>query len=738
MWFDRVKDWRQPQHVQYPSVTRLPNIARPLRQRSLLRAITLRQVLARARRALAQAHAKSDLVLGLEDLKDVHWEIHETAARYRDLLDAQADVIMRCDAAGRLTYVNRTFTRTFGIERAACLGRPFEPVIIEGATAAAGQKIMTTAGPRWFAFEQHAVPTAPGEPIEIQIIGRDVTERRRHDAELEAARAQAETANRAKSRFLAAMSHEIRTPMNGILGMAALMRDTAMTPDQATFVDAIDSSATTLRALIDDILDFSKIEAGKLELDTDTFVLADSVQSVVELLAPQAAAKGIDLAWAIDPALPYRVTGDAGRVRQILTNLAGNAVKFTERGGVLVTVGADQVTAQIKLTVTDTGPGIQPSTLATLFTEFEQGDTASHQREGGTGLGLAISRSLARAMGGDVTALSTVGEGSTFIARVGLTQAPHRLPRVTAPTGPTNRVLVIMPPGVERDAVTLTLGRNDVPYEAISTDDAALALIESGARASLPFTLLLGDARSGIVGLQNAIAAARTVAGNAAVRGAVVIATGVKPELGAYRAAGIENYLVRPIRPQSLLRLAQTDTQYPTNTLTTAARPELTSTPNSTVRQTSSAHRVLLVEDNDINALLAVRLLTASGCTIVRAANGQAALDLVRPQLLNRAQPFDLILMDVHMPVMDGLEATPAIKALFQAFGATSPPIIALTANAFPEDRARCIAAGMDDYLSKPFDRGELDALLIKWLDKQSRTTARALADTAAGKSQHG
>ncbi len=289
---------------------------------------------------------------GLEGLKDIQWEIRENEARYRDLLDNQADLILRRDAQGRLTFVNQAFCRVFGVDRNAVLGRPFAPRVLAGdkATPLApggalrrqcyAQEIETASGPRWFEWEEHAVQAHEAAIPEVQCLGRDITERRSDEAELKEARKQAEAANRAKSRFLAAMSHEIRTPMNGILGMTSLLIDTELSLEQRTYANAIERSARTLLTLIDEILDFSKIEADKLQLNSVPLAIDECVQGVVELLAPKAYEKGIDIAWAVDPSLPRSLLGDEVRVRQIVTNLVGNAIKFTDSGGVLVTVGA--------------------------------------------------------------------------------------------------------------------------------------------------------------------------------------------------------------------------------------------------------------------------------------------------------------------------------------------------------------------------------------------------------------
>ena len=325
------------------------------------------------------------------------------------------------------------------------LGKPFELELCEAAdveplavTAAIRhqrlvQHAVTAMGPRWIEWEEQLVAAPHGGGLEVQSVGRDITEQRRVDMQLAEARDQAESANRAKGRFLAAMSHEIRTPMNGILGMASLLLETPQTPEQSTYAQAIDQSARTLLALIDEILDFSKIEAGKLELTEEPFALEACVQGAVELLAPRAHAKGLEMAWSVSPQLPRLVFGDEARVRQILLNLLSNAVKFTDAGGVSVEVGPsaepciEPGCVGIEITVEDTGIGLSPDDMRRLFTEFEQADAAVRRRDGGTGLGLAISMQLARAMRGDIRVASTLGKGSTF--KAGLVLQPVEIRR---------------------------------------------------------------------------------------------------------------------------------------------------------------------------------------------------------------------------------------------------------------------------------------------------------------------
>ena len=664
---------------------------------------------------------------GLEDLKDLQWQIRESDGRYRDLLDTQADVILRRDANARLTFVNRAFCRVFGLERTAVLGEPFKPRILAGdrvGPLAPGakvrerrtvQEIETAAGPRWFEWEEHAVPAGKGAVSEVQSVGRDVTEARRARTELTDARQQAEAANRAKSRFLAAMSHEIRTPMNGILGMVGLLGETEITAEQQTYTRAIDRSARQLLTLIDEILDFSKIEANRLVLKSEPLVIADCVQSVVELLAPKAYEKGIDIAWAVHPHLPETMRGDEVRLRQILTNLVGNSIKFTDAGGVLVTVGGQNEAGRpassdevpIAITVEDTGIGIEPDALPFLFSEFEQTEAAVRRRQGGTGLGLAISRRLARAMGGDIRVASEPGRGSTFTALL-------RLKRASAPAKPRSpppldrHVLLALERPLESRALSLALEGADVPVEH-GPVSAAGDLIDAACEAREPFTSLLVDGTCGPDAAAKLLLRARVAAKGKEVLGIVVLDTGAKVDFTEFQRAGYDAYLLRPVRPQSLLEGIRAGFAEPAPPA--PALPSFQPLP----QRHGKAPEVLLVEDNDVNAFVARRMLEKAGCEVRLSRNGREALEAFRRMIAGTEAPVDVVLMDLHMPVMDGIVATRAIRELLEISPLKAPPIIAVTANAFDEDRRLCLEAGMDDYLAKPFEREDLHRLLERW-----------------------
>jgi PAS domain S-box-containing protein len=668
----------------------------------------------------------------IEQLKDIAWELADNDTRYRDLLDTQGEVISRRDVEGRLTFVNKAFCRAFGVAAAEVLGSDFRPAVLaqEDQTTAGGktppqrrylQRVATVEGPRWFTVEEHTVADAEGRGFEVQTIGRDVTEQRAFEVQLAEARDEAQSANRAKSRFLAAMSHEIRTPMNGILGMAGLLSETALTPEQQTYTQAIDQSARTLLQLIDEILDFSKIEAGKLELHGSAFALDGCVQGTVELLAKKAHEKDLEIAWTVDPGLPLQLVGDEARVRQILLNLIGNAIKFTDRGGILVSVAPleqQQGKARVAIRVKDTGIGLSASAIEEVFAEFAKAEEPMARRRGGTGLGLTISRRIARAMGGDIRVESEPGRGATFTAELelgavdGAGTVLSRAPRGAI----AGRVLLAFDRLIERRALAVSLRDIDVMVDE-ADDLAATEEIDAAAASGAPIDLVIVDAQADPAEAGRALSQARAAAPDRNVRGIVLIDALARANLKTFRGIGFDAYLVRPVRPRSLLAQIR---------LGDASGPSR----GEGVRETATAaespiplagRHVLIAEDNAINALLAQRMLEKIGCTSVVAADGEEAVALMRQALEGANAAFDLVLMDVHMPKLDGLEAARGMRRMVLEAGSSGrvlPPIVAVTANAFPEDRRRCLEAGLDDYLAKPFDRAELEALIARHMQR--------------------
>ncbi|MEJ1936536.1 ATP-binding protein, partial [Nostoc sp. NIES-2111] len=375
-------------------------------------------------------------------------EAREREERYRSLVEGHGDLILRRDAAGRVVWANDAFVALAGEPLERLIGRSFAlpgPVSVEHATASGAhaydQEVETPQGPRWIAWAETPVRAVSGG-AEIQAVGRDVTERRAAEAALSAERRRAEAASEAKSRFLASVTHELRTPLNGVLGMAHLLETTGLTPEQATYAAAIRTSGEALLSLINEIRDFSQIEAGKVESVREPVDLVALVEGTVELLAPRAQDKGIALAATVAPDVARFVLGDAGRIRQVHTNLAGNAVKFTESGGVGVSVVSHE--GRLVFCVSDTGTGIPAERLAGIFAEFEQVDGTATRRHEGTGLGLAISRRLVQGMGGDITVESVVGRGSVFRFGLALPAVPDAPERVRLPDGLDGRAALLV------------------------------------------------------------------------------------------------------------------------------------------------------------------------------------------------------------------------------------------------------------------------------------------------------
>jgi PAS domain S-box-containing protein len=688
-----------------------------------------------ARERLASLADRLDA--SLESLKDLQWEVREREARYRDLLDHQGDVIVRRDGEGRLTFVNDAFCRTFGVSRDAALGQVFRLPLACGDSLGENEhpqpfpgesnerrrhvvELATLSGPRWFVWEDFAILDGDGRVSEIQSVGRDITEQRASELALAVARDQAMDASKAKSRFLASMSHEIRTPMNGILGMTGLLLDTELSPEQRTYARAISTSAKTLLSLIDEVLDFSKIEAGKIELRAAPFEIADAAQSVVELLAPRGRDKGLEIGWFAAPDLPRTVIGDEMRVRQILMNLMGNAIKFTERGGVALTLepapGAQSETSRrvLRFAVRDTGPGVPPDAIERIFAEFEQADASPARRHGGTGLGLAISKRLIDEMGGRIGVASVPGAGATFTVDLpfATTPQPGELGDFWPKPAAGEKVLLVLDGAIEAALVGDLLVAMGASVVRARLKDAE-AIAETAAASGLPFTALLTDRASVAAGAARLLIQLRRDESEGA-RAVVIVDPAERGDIPSFRAQGFNGYLVRPVRPLSLLTQLFARERQPAQALEQGVIEE----PAERATEAGTAvASILLAEDNDINALLASTVLEKSGARVARARNGAEAVAKAR-NALTQGKGFDLVFMDIHMPDMDGVEAAKRIRELYPEGarpGAERPPIVALTANAFAEDRSAYLAAGLDDYLAKPFEKSDLASLFARW-----------------------
>ena len=632
----------------------------------------------------------------IEELEDKNWELREAEERLRSLIESQGDLILRRDAQGRVTYANDAFFALTGQARADLIGQALALRVLEQGpvtTLADGtrihdQKIAAGEGARWIAWREVTVRTDAG--AEVQAVGRDVTDRVEAEQALSAARDQAESASRAKSRFLATVSHEIRTPLNGMLGMADLLLDTPLTPEQVTYVKAAKTSGENLLSLIEEILDFSKVEAGRLDLEAKPFALAPLIEQVIELLAPRAQAKGIEIASFVDAALPAFVVGDAMRLRQVLLNLAGNAIKFTEHGGVSVIVECAGA-GEMRIMVRDTGIGLKQDDLARIFLEFEQADGSSTRKFGGTGLGLAIAKRIVERMDGHIDAASTPGDGAAFTVTLPLAVASE--PAETefiAPDLKGQSILIVAAAQIEARLLARRLAQwgADAHIAADAKEAEALSATRRWHALLVDFPL----AASMVETRAPTIDAARRI---------VLITPTERHELAALKDAGFTGYLVKPVRAASLAARLR-----PADVFEDTAAPAARAAKPATGKGLS----VLVAEDNDINALLACALLTRLGHRPTVVGNGAAAVEAW--ERARAAQtPYDLVLMDIQMPGMDGLEATRRIRAA-EAGAGTPTRILALSANAQAEDRDAALAAGMQGLLTKPLDRERLQETL--------------------------
>jgi PAS domain S-box-containing protein len=655
--------------------------------------------------------------------------------QFKLLLDSTAEAIYGMDLKGICIFCNPACAQVLGYERVEdLLGRNMHDLIHhtridgspypvsecriyqafrEGKGTHVDSEALWRADGASFPVEYWSNPmSCGGETIGTVVTFLDISERKRIEAELRQAKEAAEAGSRAKGEFLANMSHEIRTPMNGVMGMLELTLGTDLEPEQRDFLQTAHGSAEALLTIINDILDFSKIEAGKLELEVAPFDLREALGDALKTLALRAHQKGLELNCQIGPDVPRVLAGDEGRLRQVVLNLAGNAIKFTERGEVNLSVALESRSDDavvLHFAVADTGVGVPADKVRLIFDPFTQADGSTTRKYGGTGLGLSISSRLVERMGGRIWAESEPGLGSTFHFTARLTVSRGASPSASSLSADQLRgltVLVVDDNRTNRRILEETLRAWGMRPTAVDGGAAALAELKRATAAGAAYPLVLLDAQMPEMdGFTLAMQIKREpdLADSTLM---MLTSLGHQADAGRCRELGLAHYLVKPVKQSELLRavLAVLGAARPR-----AAAPVKPPGPAggeaTALAPTTGRLRILLAEDNAVNRLVAVRLLQKQGHSVAVACDGRQAVDALA------RERFDLALLDVQMPELDGFEVAAAVRAREEGTGRRLP-LVALTAHAMQGDRERCLAAGMDGYVTKPIQMEQLTKVM--------------------------